>query len=69
MKKELRKKFITERNTLAESYRDSANKKIFETIEKHEVFLQAKIHKKEYLSIKKYLFLLASAQKFKQKFS
>ena len=42
MKKELRKKFITERNTLAESYRDSANKKIFETIEKHEVFLQAK---------------------------
>ena len=42
MKKELRKKFITERNTLAESYRDSASKKIFEAIEKHEVFLQAK---------------------------
>ena len=42
MKKELRKKFITERNTLSESYRDSASKKIFEAIEKHEVFLQAK---------------------------
>ncbi|WP_314406082.1 5-formyltetrahydrofolate cyclo-ligase [uncultured Gemella sp.] len=41
MKKELRKKFITERNTLSENYRISASKKIFEALEKHEAFLQA----------------------------
>ena len=41
MKKELRKKFILKRNMLTEKYRDFASKKILETLEKHEAFLQA----------------------------
>ena len=38
MKKELRKKFIIERNKLSEAYRDYASTKIFSIIENNELF-------------------------------
>lgn len=38
MKKELRKKFIIERNTLSDEWRDYASTKIFSTIENNELF-------------------------------
>lgn len=42
MKKELRKKFIIERNNLTEKYRSDASSKIFSNLEKNQLFESAK---------------------------
>lgn len=41
MKKELRKEFLSERNSLSEHYRILASEKIFSTLEKHNAFITA----------------------------
>ena len=56
MKKELRKEFLSERNSLSEHYRILASEKIFSTLEKHNTFITAE---------KRFIyFLLASIQKY-----